>query len=154
QGLSSYIGFNRGFLDHILTRTPGLTLHRSALESPERYLTSYSSTVSDHRPVTLRLFYPTGTSVDDESPRVTANVRVSPNPMSVSGMAEITLEQGGHLTAEIISVTGQRIVVADETLPAQIRLLMLPVDQLASGAYSLVVTINGSSTAMPIMVTR
>lgn len=154
QGLSSYIGFNRGFLDHILIRTPGLTLHRSALESPERYLTSYSSTVSDHRPVTLRMFYPTQTSVDDESSMASSIIRVSPNPMSTTGMAEITLERGGHLTADIVSVTGQRISVANETLQPQIRLLTLPVEQLAPGAYSLVVTINGSSTALPIVVTR
>lgn len=154
QGLSSYVGFNRGFLDHVLFRARGLQLHRATLESPERYLTSYSSTVSDHRPVTLRMFPPEPTSVNENDQRQASMIRVSPNPMSTSGMAEITLEQGGHLTAEIIGVTGQRIVVANETLPAQIRLLTLPVDQLASGAYSLVVTINGSPTAMPIMVTR
>lgn len=154
QGLSSYVGLNRGFLDHILTRTPGLKLHRATLESPERYLTSYSATVSDHRPVTLRMFYPTQTSVDDESSMASSIIRVSPNPMSTTGMAEITLERGGHLTADIVSVTGQRISVANETLQPQIRLLTLPVDSLAPGAYSLVVTINGSSTVMPIVVTR
>jgi uncharacterized membrane protein YvlD (DUF360 family) len=74
--------------------------------------------------------------------------------MSTTGMAEIVLEQGGHLTADIISVTGERISVANETLQPQIRLLMLPVDKLAPGAYSLVVTVNGSLTAMPIVVTR
>lgn len=154
QGLSSYIGFNRGFLDHILTRTPSLKLHRATLESPERYLTSYSTTVSDHRPVTLRMFYPTQTSVDDETEVASSTIRVSPNPMSTSGMAEIVLERGGHLTADIVSVTGERISVVNEMLQPQIRLLTLPVDKLAPGAYSLVVTVNGSSTAMPIVVTR
>lgn len=155
QGLSSYVGFNRGFLDHILTRTPGgLMLHRATLESPERYLTSYSTTVSDHRPVTLRMFPPEPTSVNENDKGLASTIRVSPNPMSTTGMAEIVLEQGGHLTADIISVTGERISVANETLQPQIRLLMLPVDKLAPGAYSLVVTVNGSSTAMPIVVTR
>lgn len=154
QGLSSYVGFNRGFLDHILIRTPGFMLHRATLESPERYLTSYSTTVSDHRPVTLRMFPPEPTSVNENDMERSSTIRVSPNPMSTSGMAEIVLEQGGHLTAEIVSVTGERISVASETLQPQIRLLTLPVDKLAPGAYSLVVTINGSSTAMPIVVTR
>ncbi|MFN6113107.1 MAG: DUF5689 domain-containing protein [Bacteroidota bacterium] len=154
QGLSSYIGFNRGFLDHILIRTPAFMLHRATLESPERYLTSYSTTVSDHRPVTLRMFQPEPTSVNENDMGRSSTIRVSPNPMSTSGMAEIVLEQGGHLTAEIVSVTGERISVANETLQPQIRLLMLPVDKLAPGAYSLVVTINGSATAMPIVVTR
>jgi endonuclease/exonuclease/phosphatase family metal-dependent hydrolase/DNA/RNA endonuclease YhcR with UshA esterase domain len=155
QGLSSYVGFNRGFLDHILTRTPGgLMLHRATLESPERYLTSYSTTVSDHRPVTLRMFPPEPTSVNENDKGLASTIRVSPNPMSTTGMAEIVLEQGGHLTADIISVTGERISVANETLQPQIRLLMLPVDKLAPGAYSLVVTVNGSLTAMPIVVTR
>ncbi len=155
QGLSSYVGFNRGFLDHILTRTPGgLMLHRATLESPERYLTSYSTTVSDHRPVTLRMFPPEPTSVNENDKGLASTIRVSPNPMSTTGMAEIVLEQGGHLTAEIVSVTGERFSLVNETLQPQIRLLMLPVDKLAPGAYSLVVTVNGSSTAMPIVVTR
>ncbi|MBU3679179.1 MAG: hypothetical protein FGM32_06185 [Candidatus Kapabacteria bacterium] len=153
QGLSSYLGFNRSFLDHILIRTPGLPFYRTYIETPERYLTSFSSTVSDHRPVTLRLYYPGPTSVDDET-SAPSFVRVSPNPMTTSGMAEVTLERGGHLTAELVSLTGERMVVADEVLPAQIRLLTLPVERLASGIYTLVIGIDGATTRTPIVVTR
>jgi endonuclease/exonuclease/phosphatase family metal-dependent hydrolase/DNA/RNA endonuclease YhcR with UshA esterase domain len=153
QGLSSYLGFNRSFLDHILIRTPGLPFYRSFIETPERYLTSFSSTVSDHRPVSLRLYYPGTTSVDDET-SAPSMVRVSPNPMTSSGMAEVTIERGGHLTAELVSLTGERIVVADEVLPAQIRLLTLPIERLASGVYTLVVSIDGVASRTPIVVTR
>ncbi|MEY3387097.1 MAG: hypothetical protein RIR53_1908 [Bacteroidota bacterium] len=154
QGLSSYVGFNRGFLDHILTRTPGLQLHRATLESPERYLTSYSSTVSDHRPVTLRLFYPSETSVNDEKALASSTIRVSPNPMTTNGMAEIVLERGGHLTAELVSVTGERMMLVNETLGQQIRLVTIPVEQLSSGLYYLLVSVNGASTSMPVVINR
>ena len=153
QGLSSYLGFNRSFLDHILIRTPGLPFYRSFIETPERYLTSFSSTVSDHRPVSLRLYYPGTTSVDQET-SAPSLVRVSPNPMTSSGMAEVTLERGGHLTAELVGLTGERFVVADEVLPAQIRLLTLPIERLASGVYTLVVGIDGVAARTPIVVTR
>jgi hypothetical protein len=153
QGLSSYLGFNRSFLDHILIRTPGLPFYRSYIETPERYLTSFSSTVSDHRPVSLRLYYPGTTSVNQET-SAPSMVRVSPNPMTSSGMAEVTLERGGHLTAELVSLTGERIVVADEVVPAQIRLLTLPIERLASGIYTLVVGIDGVASRTPIVVSR
>lgn len=153
QGLSSYLGFNRSFLDHILIRTPGLPFYRSYIETPERYLTSFSSTVSDHRPVSLRLYYPGTTSVNQET-SAPSMVRVSPNPMTASGMAEVTLERGGHLTAELVSLTGERIVVADEVVPAQIRLLTLPIERLASGIYTLVVGIDGVASRTPIVVSR
>jgi len=155
QGLSSYVGFNRGFLDHILTRTPGgLMLHRATLESPERYLTSYSTTVSDHRPVTLRMFPPEPTSVNENDKGLASTIRVSPNPMSTSGMAEIVLERGGRLTADLVSVTGERMPLIDETLGAQIRLVTIPVEQLSSGVYYLLVSVNGAGTSMPIVINR
>jgi endonuclease/exonuclease/phosphatase family metal-dependent hydrolase/DNA/RNA endonuclease YhcR with UshA esterase domain len=153
QGLSSYLGFNRSFLDHILIRTPGLPFYRSFIETPERYLTSFSSTVSDHRPVSLRLYYPGTTSVDQET-SAPSMVRVSPNPMTSSGMAEVTLERGGHLTAELVSVTGERTMLVNETLGQQIRLVTIPVEQLSSGVYYLLVSVNGASTSMPVVINR
>ena len=154
QGLSSYLGFNRSFLDHILLRARGLEFYRSYLESPERYLTSFSSTVSDHRPVTLRVYPPRPISSVQDHNATVATVRVSPNPMTTAGMAEVVLERGGHLRAELVSVTGERLILVDENLPAQIRLLTLPVDQLASGTYSLVISVDNVSTRQSVIVTR
>jgi hypothetical protein len=69
-------------------------------------------------------------------------------------MAEIVLERGGRLTADLVSVTGERMPLIDETLGAQIRLVTIPVEQLSSGVYYLLVSVNGASTSMPIVINR
>ena len=155
EGLSSYLGFNRSFIDHIMINKNLFPVYyRAYLESPERYLTSYSSTVSDHRPVTLRLWSDGTTDVNDEQPMAATVVRVSPNPMSTYGMVEVVAEQGGALTVDLYTSAGERISVVNETLAPTIRLVQLPVDQLVSGSYSLVVRLNGNVTRSHIVISR
>lgn len=154
QGLSSYVGFNRSFLDHILLSDELRgEFYRTYLETPERYLTSYSTTVSDHRPVSTRLFIDGTVSVDDEA-STTSFVRVSPNPMSSSGMAEIVASSGGVLRVDLISSTGEIMSLVNETVAPSLRVVVLPVDQLSSGSYRLVTTLNGAVSTAPVMVVR
>lgn len=153
-GLSSYVGFNRSFIDHILVSNELADEHyRTYVESPERFMTSYSSTVSDHRPVTTRLAIDGAVSVDESGPQV-SSVRVSPNPMSVSGMAEIVSEQGGLLRVDLVTSTGERISLVNESIAPSVRIVVLPVSQLSSGTYRLVVTLNGMVASTPVMVIR
>lgn len=153
-GLSSYVGFNRSFIDHILVSNELADEHyRTYVESPERFMTSYSSTVSDHRPVTTRLAIDGAVSVDESGPQV-SSVRVSPNPMSVTGMAEIVSEQGGLLRVDLVTSTGERISLVNESIAPSVRIVVLPVSQLSSGTYRLVVTLNGMVASTPVMVIR
>lgn len=155
EGLSSYLGFNRSFIDHIMiNRNLVPVYYRAYLESPERYLTSYSSTVSDHRPVTLRLWSDGTVGVNDQSILPATAVRVSPNPMSTSGMVEVVAEQGGALSVDLYTTSGEQINVVSETLTPSIRLVSLPVDQLATGSYTLVVRLNGAVSTSRVVVTR
>lgn len=155
EGLSSYLGFNRSFIDHILINSKVVPVYyRAYLESPERYLTSYSSTVSDHRPVTLRLWNDGTVGVNDQSVLPASVVRVSPNPMSTAGMVEVVAEQGGTLRVDLFSVSGEQINVVNESLAPSIRLVTLPVDQLANGSYTLVVRLNGSVHTSRVVVNR
>lgn len=154
QGLSSYIGFNRGFLDHILVSSEMKPLHyRTFVESPERYLTSYSSTVSDHRPVTGRFYLNAVTSVDEER-ELSSNVRISPNPMTTSGMMEIVAQQGGSLRVELSDATGDTQVLFNETISPSIQLVSIPVSELASGTYLVRTTLNGAVTTKNVVVVR
>jgi len=154
QGLSSYIGFNRGFLDHMLVSNEMKPLHyRSFVESPERYLTSYSTTVSDHRPVTGRFFLNAVTSVDEEQ-ELTSNVRISPNPMSTSGTMEIIAQQGGLLRVELADAAGNTQVLFNETIAPSIQLVTIPVSDLASGSYLVRTTLNGAVTTKNVVVVR
>ncbi len=155
QGLSSYLGFNRSFLDHILINSKLVPVfYRAYVESPERYLTSYSSTVSDHRPVTLRLWSDGTVGVDDQNTLPASTVRVSPNPMSTYGMVEVIAEQGGALSVDLYTTSGEQISVVSETLAPSIRLVSLPVDRLATGTYTLVVRLNGAVSTSRVVVTR
>jgi endonuclease/exonuclease/phosphatase family metal-dependent hydrolase len=155
EGLSSYLGFNRSFIDHvIINRNLVPVFYRSYLESPERYLTSYSSTVSDHRPVTLRLWSDGTVGVNEQNILSASAVRVSPNPMSTSGMVEVLAEQGGTLSVDLFTTSGEQINVVSETLAPSIRLVSLPVNQLATGSYTLVVRLNGAVRTSRVVVTR
>ena len=155
EGLSSYLGFNRSFIDHIIiNRNLVPVYYRAYLESPERYLTSYSSTVSDHRPVTLRLWSDGTVGVNEQNVLSASAVRVSPNPMSTSGMVEVVAEQGGTLSVDLFTTSGEQINVVSETLAPSIRLVSLPVDQLATGSYTLVVRLNGAVSTSRVVVTR
>ena len=154
QGLSSYIGFNRGMLDHMLISNEVKPLHyRSFVESPERYLTSYSSTVSDHRPVTGRFYLNAVTGVDEETAN-TSYVRVSPNPMATSGMMEIVAQQGGSLRVELSDATGTTQVLFNESIAPSIQLVSIPVTELTSGTYLVRATLNGEVTTKNIVVVR
>jgi endonuclease/exonuclease/phosphatase family metal-dependent hydrolase len=155
EGLSSYLGFNRSFIDHIMiNRNLVPVYYRAYLESPERYLTSYSSTVSDHRPVTLRLWSDGTTDVQDENTVAGPAVRVSPNPMSTYGMIEVVAEQGGTLNVDLYTASGEQINVVQETLAPSIRVVVLPVERLSSGSYTLVVRLNSSVTSSRVVINR
>lgn len=155
RGLKSYIGFASSFLDHALVTTDLQPLHhRTFLEAPQAYLSSYSSTVSDHLPVTSRFFLSPTTSVQEEASVQGAHVRVAPMPMSDHGTAEVTVEDGGLVRVEVVSMMGESTLLLNETLAPQIRLVQIPVAQLASGHYSLRVTINGVTTQRPVVITR
>ncbi len=154
DGLSSYVGFNRSMLDHILLQKQLFGAHyRTYLEAPERYLSSYSSTVSDHVPVTSRLYVDAATSVNEEhSAPVVA--RVQPNPMSDHGMVEVFAEQGGQLRVDVVSSNGVARRVVDETVAPSIRLIQLPISELSSGAYRVVVTVNNAVSTYGVSVLR
>lgn len=155
EGLSSYLGFNRSFIDHIIiNRNLVPVYYRAYLESPERYLTSYSSTVSDHRPVTLRLWSDGTVGVNEQNVLPASAIRVSPNPMSTSGMVEVVAEHGGTLSVDLFTTSGEQINVVKELLAPSIRLVTLPVDQLANGSYTLVVRLNGSIQTSRVIVNR
>lgn len=155
EGLSSYLGFNRSFIDHIIiNRNLVPDYYRAYLESPERYLTSYSSTVSDHRPVTIRLWSDGTVGVNEQNVLPASAIRVSPNPMSTSGMVEVVAEHGGTLSVDLFTTSGEQINVVKELLAPSIRLVTLPVDQLANGSYTLVVRLNGSIQTSRVIVNR
>jgi len=74
--------------------------------------------------------------------------------MSTSGMVEVVAEQGGTLSVDLFTTSGEQINVVSETLAPSIRLVSLPVNQLATGSYTLVVRLNGAVRTSRVVVTR
>ena len=155
RGLSSYIGFARSFIDHMfITKDIQPQWHRTFLESPQAYISSYSSTVSDHLPVTTRMFVDGVTGVEEQSASTTSVVRIAPNPASTHGMAEIVVQQTAPLKVILVGTTGEVITLADEIATPQIRLIPLPVSQLANGVYRLVVYKGAAVNSRAFVVAR
>lgn len=153
RGLSSYVGGRRSFLDNIMVSNEVKPyVHRTYLETPSAYLSSYSSTVTDHLPVTMRVF--TGNiPVSVQEDIAATGLRVSPNPMSDHGMVEVSMENGGRLSASLIDGMGNVVMeLANETVAPSIRLLQIPVTTLASGSYMLRVSVNGTVRTQPVVI--
>jgi endonuclease/exonuclease/phosphatase family metal-dependent hydrolase len=155
RGLASYIGFNRNFLDHCFISADLVSsLHRTYLEAPQAYISAYSTRVSDHLPVTTRLFLSGTSSVQEEVAAAQLGVRVSPQPMTDHGMAEIVLEHSAQVRVLLVDAQGNSRVLLNESLAPQIRLLQIPTTELASGVYRLQVSIGDKHTSLPVVIAR
>ncbi len=158
RGLTTYLfGTGPRFIDNILVSNEvAPLLYRTFIENPQAYMSSYSSTVSDHLPVTTRLAIAGAVSVDGEA-RVTGSVgiRVSSNPMSSSGTAEIILEAATNISVRLIDVTGSVVyTLLSGVYGPEVRLVSIPVGSVAAGYYMLQVLSRGVLVSTPIVVTR
>lgn len=153
KGLASYVGFNRSFLDHIIISNELNNSHyRTYLEAPTAYISSYSSTVSDHVPVTTRIYPKAVTSVNETI--VSSAVRVSPMPLHTTGFAEIVIEKDAQLHVELVDMFGNSMSLAHEFATAQVRVLPLPISQVVPGTYSLRTSIGNATTTTQVIVVR
>lgn len=155
RGLSSYIGFNRSFLDHYFVSTDLYPMHhRTYLENPQAYMSSYSATVSDHLPVTSRYLLDGSTSVEEPVSIDEVGARIAPNPMTDHGMIELIVEEPAHVSVVVIDQLGRSLELLNDHLGAQVRMISIPVEQMTSGAYQVVITRNGTVAAETISITR
>lgn len=157
NGLASYIGGTQSMLDHIIVSNeivPGL--YRTKLEAPQAYLSSYTSTVSDHVPVYSRI-YLSSVTVDVQEPVVVegTSMKVAPNPASANAMMEVVNETEGMLTLRVCDMMGNTVMTLhDGMMPAQIRVFTIPVQELASGMYSVQLIKNGAVRTQQITVVK
>ncbi|NQW29265.1 MAG: endonuclease/exonuclease/phosphatase family protein [Ignavibacteria bacterium] len=147
RGLASYVGFTRSFLDHVLvSKQLKNRIHRTYLEAPTAYLSSYSSTVTDHLPVTTRIRLDATTGIAEDRILANGNLRVAPNPVYTSATIELTVNKPGKITIQLVDQLGRVIVLSDEYSEPQIKILQLPVATLSNGCYSLhAITPEGTS---------
>lgn len=155
RGLSSFIGGQRrSFLDHIAIRASlSPTLHRTYVEAPTAYISSYTATVSDHVPVTLRLFADGVTSVTTSEYGDNAGIRISPNPMSTDGVVEVTSVTGTPVSIDVVDATGRMVsVIHHGPTSAPTQIVGVPASRLATGSYLLRIAIDGRVSVRPFVV--
>lgn len=156
-GASSYIRSTGSMLDHIMVTNEVLPMvYRTFVETPNAYLSSYTTTVSDHLPVTSRFYVDGTTDVNDERASTASSIlHVAPNPMQSSGQAELVIDQYGNVRATLVNALGEEVaVLMDEVCAPQIRLMQIPVQGLAVGMYSLHVRMNNVSVSTPVVISR
>ncbi len=155
RNLASFIGFNRTFIDHCLISTDlNSSFYRTYLEAPQAYLSSYSSTVSDHLPVTTRLYVDGVVSVEQSNAPTAFSVRIAPLPLVTHGTAEITIQQPGNVKAALVDMNGIEHVLYEGYAEPQLMVLNLPTQNMATGLYTLIVTANDRSVSKPVVMIR
>ncbi len=153
-GLRSYIGstVNARMLDHIIVSNELFgAIHRTYLEAPNAFLSSYTTTVSDHLPVTVRIrLADIAASVQTQNDH---SIRIGPNPMTDRGFIEIETQQPLPLRVELVGLAGQNSsVVLEELAEPGLRVIPIESSALASGVYFARVVYGNSAFVLPFVV--
>lgn len=153
-GLRSYIGStaNARMLDHIIVSDEvAPAVYRTYVESPNAFLSSYTSTVSDHLPVTVRIrLQDVAASVEEES---VPEVRIGPNPATDLAFVEVATDVGDRLRVMLCDVAGRAsTVLLDTVASAPLHVVPINCRGLAAGAYMLHVTRGNKRTVLPLIV--
>ncbi|MBI2793247.1 MAG: endonuclease/exonuclease/phosphatase family protein [Ignavibacteria bacterium] len=155
RGLSSYVGGLSSFIDHIIISNEVSPSHyRTFLESPQAYLSPYSSTVSDHLPVTMRLWPSGATGAGEEKSDAGIIVRISPHPCTDRSCIELTLEHEASVRVVLVDALGHSVLLLEESLSPQVRLIPIPVNNLTTGLYQVLVQSNNSIIRRPVVVKK
>lgn len=153
-GLRSYIGstINARMLDHIIVSNELFgAIHRTYLEAPNAFLSSYTTTVSDHLPVTVRIRLSDVLASVGETAR--QPVRIGPNPASDRAFIEVEALAPVRLRATLLDATGKALAVyADETVADSIRVIPIECSALPSGVYFVRIESGLSATVLPLIV--
>jgi uncharacterized protein len=158
-GITSYIGgSNRAMLDNIIVSDEMATaIHRTRVEPMNSFISSFTTVVSDHLPVTTRVFLDKVTNVASIEDEVVegATLKVAPNPMTISGSIEFINETPGNVELYLTDVLGNRVMeLYSGFMSNEIRLLPINTSLLASGMYSVVAVKNNTRTAKRISIVR
>ncbi len=154
KGLSSYLGSSSSMIDHIIVSNElAPAVYRTKLETPQAFLSSYTSTVSDHVPVSTRLYLQN--VVVDVKDEVLAQdgLRCAPNPAGDNLLIEIESQQTQHMSVDVCDMLGNVVYsFGDLSLGAELRVLSLNTNQLASGSYMLRTHSAQKSSVHPFIV--
>jgi len=157
KGIVSYPGIDAAMLDNFIVSNEVVPeVHRTKVDVPT-FISSYTTTTSDHYPVTLRLLPSGVTSVDDDATTSDAfKVQVAPNPVSGNAMIAVENTSGEqHVKISIINNLGSVVTtVLEGTVQNGYAYYSIPCEILQSGVYTLRIQRNGVFSSTRFVVTN
>jgi endonuclease/exonuclease/phosphatase family metal-dependent hydrolase len=156
KGLSSYLGSSGGMIDHIIVSNEvSPAVYRTKLETPQAFLSSFTSTVTDHVPVSTRLFLADVVTSVTNAQENAEGLRVAPNPASGVSLLELVHESEGVVRIDVLDMMGNTVhTVFSGTMQPQVFVAALPVSEWAAGAYTVRYQTSDKTTATRMVVTR
>jgi endonuclease/exonuclease/phosphatase family metal-dependent hydrolase len=157
QNISTYLRFDRGTLDHIIISNELRNdFYRAYVEPVQAFLSSFTTTVSDHLPVTARFYVTgTGTSVEDFKNSSDFSVRVNSQILSQNGMIEFTQMTPGNVRITLVNALGAHVAeIINGNFAEGIQVRQLDVAPLSSGAYYLQVQKGASMQVIPVVIAK
>lgn len=154
------------FIDNVIVSDEVTSLlYDTYVERPQPYVTAFSTTVSDHAPVTTRLLFTDPLDVAEPclltSQGKVIQVRFSTNPITPQGSIEIEILENASVTVSIVDALGNVAkTVLNGSYSPGIHLTSMDALGLRSGFYVLQITSKGltsndiatQQTAIPFIV--
>ncbi|MES2765103.1 MAG: DUF5689 domain-containing protein [Bacteroidota bacterium] len=151
QNVSTYVRFEGGTIDNIIfSNELSQDFYRVVIEDPRDHLTSYTSRVSDHLPVTARFYVTgTGTSVEDFKSSNDFTCRIN------NGMIEFAQTTPGNVKISLVNVLGTQVEeILNGNFAEGIQVRRLSLGSLSSGAYYLHIQKGAATQVIPVVIAK
>jgi endonuclease/exonuclease/phosphatase family metal-dependent hydrolase len=158
QGLTSFSG-GSSLIDHIVVSSSMRDAVFAGAEKVENpfYIPSYTSTTSDHFPVSVRFFAERipATTVSTQALRLAKAATLSPNPASELTTLPLTLSTPTMVNVQLVNALGSVVASASYgMLNAGVTPLVLSVAELPAGLYWCRVYVGDAVQSLPLLVSR
>jgi endonuclease/exonuclease/phosphatase family metal-dependent hydrolase len=156
KGLSSFLGSAGGMIDHIIVSNEvSSAVYRTKMETPQAFLSSFTSTVTDHAPVSTRLYLADVVTSVENSDAADNTLRVAPNPASGVSLLEYVHETEGAVRIDVTDMMGRVVTTMyNGVMQPQVFVTALPVQEWAPGAYTVRCVAGSKTSATRIVVSR
>jgi endonuclease/exonuclease/phosphatase family metal-dependent hydrolase len=162
QGLTSFSG-GTSLIDNVVTSS---NLRQAVFTGAEKvenpyFISSYTSTTSDHFPVTVRLFgervqaVSSAVSLNAQHANVALNAAVVPNPASELATLRFTLAASAMVSIQLVNALGSVVASASYgMMNVGVLSVLMSVAELPTGLYWCRVQADGEVQSLPVLVAR
>lgn len=157
RGLATYIRTNRSMIDHIIVSNEiAGNLHRAYIETPNAFISSYTSTTSDHLPVTARMYVTNSTvSIKENNNDNGTMLNIAPNPVHDNMMMEFVHAKSGYYIITLVNHVGEELSVLKQGFFNEgIDVIHFSVQGLNSGTYFIRVNTGENMLTKKVQIIR